>query len=70
MLRHETPPTPVEQLCEYVVDRANRGDDVAAILAGALEVFGEDPEEYAGRHRVEVDAAGDAPAFDFFQVEP
>lgn len=41
----ETPPTREQQLCEYVVDLANRGDDVATILCKALDVFGEDPPD-------------------------
>jgi hypothetical protein len=39
----EIPATREQQLCDYVVMRANRGDDLASILAGALDVFGEDP---------------------------
>lgn len=42
-IEQDTPPTREQQLCEYVVNRANAGADVATILAGALEVFGEEP---------------------------
>jgi hypothetical protein len=37
------PPSRAHQLCDYVIRQASSGYDVATILAGALELFSEEP---------------------------